>query len=477
VSTGVADNEWTVETTSWPAVWLPRLGDERLARLAARGSDRAFAAMYERYHQQLYRYCRSILRNDADAQDALQSTFTRALSALKRDKRSAPVRPWLFRIAHNEAISVLRRRRGGDEQLDGAPLPTVASAEDQAGARARLELLMGDLATLPDRSRSALVMREMSGLSHEDIAVALDISTGAAKQAIFEARRGLLECAEGRAMPCDEVCRAVSDGDRRVLRGRRVRAHLRDCASCAAFAASIKTRERDLRAFAPALPVAASITLLSRATEGAVVAVSSKGFATASLLATAAVSVGGVAAVVRLDQVPRPAVAHHAHPAQVSPARHAHAGSAASNAGSARGAGSAAGGTNTIAAGRHARHSSSRHVRFVPSFGHKHHGGAHRTMPTGFGESGHGWQHSDGGEGVSRGRSVARHGTGPVPGVGHGSLEGYANGHGRGHSTAGSSSSGRGRSSSSRSHVRRSSSPSSHGLLSTPPGQARGHNK
>ena len=69
---------------------------------------------------------------------------------------------------------------------------------------------------------------------------------------------GSAECAEGRAMACAEVCRAISDGDRRVLRGRRVRAHLRDCASCAAFASAIEARQSELRALVPVLPAAAS---------------------------------------------------------------------------------------------------------------------------------------------------------------------------------------------------------------------------
>src|SRR5947209_1503195 len=90
---------------------VSRLGDELLARQAARGSQRAFTALYERYSQPLYRYCRSIVRDDADAQDALQSTFTGALAALQRGARNAPLRPWLYRIAHNESISLLRRRK------------------------------------------------------------------------------------------------------------------------------------------------------------------------------------------------------------------------------------------------------------------------------------------------------------------------------------------------------------------------------
>ena len=353
MSASVPHNEWLAEATTPPAARLPGLGDERLAWLAARGSTRAFAAVYERYHQPLYRYCRSIVRDDADAQDALQSTFMRALSALKRDRRSAPLRPWLFRIAHNESISVLRRRRGGSDPSEAAPVPLAPSAEDQARERARLAMLMDDLAALPDRARNALVMRELSGLSHEDIAIALEISEGAAKQAIFEARRGLHECAEGRAMLCADVCRAISDGDRRVIRGRRIRAHLRDCGSCAAFAASITTRQSDLRALVPALPAAASAAVLTRALHAAAghaaaghgagataagagaagaagaagktagVAFTSKGFATASMLATAAVSLGGVAAVVRLaPEAGRLGKSHSGHSARISTAHH-----------------------------------------------------------------------------------------------------------------------------------------------------------
>src|ERR1700693_4293912 len=150
---------------------LSRLSDESLARQVTRDSERAFAALYERYHQPLYRYSRSIVRNDADAQDVLQSTFTGALSALQRDRRSAPLRPWLYRIAHNEAISLLRRRsRDRDEQSSDAGTSASASAEDEAVDRARWSTLLADLAVLPDRQRSALLLRELSGLSHEEIA-------------------------------------------------------------------------------------------------------------------------------------------------------------------------------------------------------------------------------------------------------------------------------------------------------------------
>ena len=98
--------------------------------------------------------------------------------------------------------------------------------------RERLALLRADLRDLPERQRAALVLRELSGLSHEEIAVVLDSSARAVKQTIFEARAGLHECAEGRTMLCADVQRALSDGDGRVLRGRRMRAHVRSCRAC-----------------------------------------------------------------------------------------------------------------------------------------------------------------------------------------------------------------------------------------------------
>ncbi|MGZ4331915.1 MAG: sigma-70 family RNA polymerase sigma factor [Solirubrobacteraceae bacterium] len=304
-------------------------GDERLARLVEGGSERAFAGIYERYHRSLYRYCRSIVREDADAQDALQSAFASAFVALRRGQRDAPLRPWLFRIAHNEAVSLIRRRRSDVELADAAE-QWVGSAEDRAAERARLALLVADLRALPDRQLGALVMRELSGLSHEEIAIALETSVGAAKQTIFEARRALMEFAEGRSMMCEEVRRMVSDGDGRAFRSRRVRAHLRDCAGCTVFAAAIPARRDDLQALAPA----ASAAMLARvmgagsghgASGGAVAAgaagktvgatLAAKALVSAAVLATAAAGVTGVSTVLRHE--------HHAKraPAGVSNAR------------------------------------------------------------------------------------------------------------------------------------------------------------
>lgn len=235
--------------------------DERLARQVSRGSERAFTQLYTRHHQALYRYCRSILRDEEDAGDVLQSAMTRAFVALRSGERDLAVRPWLFRIAHNEAISLIRKRRHEPAPLVERPDPIdLDRAIEQ---RERVATLLSDLRTLPERQRAALVMRELSGLSIEEIAAALSISSGAAKQVIFEARTSLHELAEGRAMDCEPVRHLLSERDGRVLRGRKIRAHLRSCARCRDFRAAIATRPAELRALAPPIPVAAAGSVLS----------------------------------------------------------------------------------------------------------------------------------------------------------------------------------------------------------------------
>jgi RNA polymerase sigma factor (sigma-70 family) len=291
---------------------------------AARGDDAALTAMYERHHQALYRYCRSILHHDEDARDALQSTMAKALAALRNEERDFELRPWLFRIAHNEAISRLRQRRDAVD-LDAVGTLGTDSLAQTVEDRERLALLRADLRDLPERQRSALVLRELSGLSHEEIAVVLDSSARAVKQTIFEARTGLHECAEGRTMLCADVQRALSDGDGRVLRGRRVRAHVRSCRACRTFKTALAQRPADLAALAPALPVSAGVALLAHLLPGAKAGLASGAGAGAgggmtatvatkvAIVAVATVTVAGTGSVVRdtvtaPDRDARPAV-------------------------------------------------------------------------------------------------------------------------------------------------------------------------
>src|SRR5439155_17538039 len=121
---------------------------------------------------------------------------------------------------------------------------------------------------LPDRQRSALVMRELSGLEYGEIGAALGSSPAATKQTVYEARGALHEMAEGRDMSCEVVRRSLSAEDRRLLRGRKLRAHLRACAGCREFRAAIDTRQRDLACVAPPLPLAAAAAMLHGLTGG-----------------------------------------------------------------------------------------------------------------------------------------------------------------------------------------------------------------
>ena len=132
---------------------------------AARRDEAAFIAAYERHHRALYRYCRAILRHDEDAREALQATVTKALAALRSEERDFELRPWLFRIAHNESITRLRQR-WAVTGLEAASTVGVDSLAQAVEDRERLALLCADLASLPERQRAALVLRELSGLPH-----------------------------------------------------------------------------------------------------------------------------------------------------------------------------------------------------------------------------------------------------------------------------------------------------------------------
>lgn len=236
------------------------LTDERLARRAVKGDERAFAAIFDRYHQRLYRYCLAIVGDTEDAQDALQNTMVKVLRALPGEERRIELKPWLYRIAHNESIDLARRRRTG-EPLEPEMTAAGPGVAREAEARERLGRLLADLEQLPERQRGALLMRELSGLGFEEIGAALGCSAAVARQTTYEARLGLRQFEAGREMDCVAVTKALSDGDGRVARRRDIRAHLRDCSSCTAFQAEIKGRTRDFAALSP-LPAALAAGLL-----------------------------------------------------------------------------------------------------------------------------------------------------------------------------------------------------------------------
>jgi RNA polymerase sigma factor (sigma-70 family) len=231
--------------------------DESLVEQASRSDRRALAAIFKRYNQDLFRYCAALLGNSEDAADALQNTMVKVLAALPGERRSVHLKAWLYRIAHNESIELLRKRQTF-EAIDPEALVGADGPEASAEVRERLRQLILDLRELPDRQRGALVMRELGGLSFEQIGSAFETSAAVARQTVYEARLGLREMERGRAMGCDEIRRKLSDGDRRVFRRRDVRAHLRHCEPCRDFEAAISARRANLAAISPISALAAA---------------------------------------------------------------------------------------------------------------------------------------------------------------------------------------------------------------------------
>jgi len=241
-----------------PGRALRVLKDETLATKVTGGSDDAFAVLYRRHHQAIYRYCLSLLRQEADARDALQSSMLAALSSLRASPIEGAFRPWLFRIAHNESVSIIRDRA----RVSPAEGPAEVASSDDPETREELRTLVSDLAALPERQRGALIMREFSGLSYAEIAAVLATSEAAGKQLVYEARSAMQDLREGHEMSCESVRERISARDGRLLRGRKVRSHLRGCQSCQDFERGIGRRRTAFAALAPPLPALAATAVL-----------------------------------------------------------------------------------------------------------------------------------------------------------------------------------------------------------------------
>src|SRR3954451_16226460 len=173
--------------------------DERLVALTRDGHDAAFEVLVERYEKRLQIFCRNMLRSSEDARDVVQDVFANAHRAMLRDERPIHVKAWLYRIARNRCLNYLRRPQPeGVDSMDvfeGA----AASAAETAGAREDLQELVGDVQTLPETQRTALVLREMEALSYEQISVVMEKTVPAVKSLLVRARVTLAERAMERS--------------------------------------------------------------------------------------------------------------------------------------------------------------------------------------------------------------------------------------------------------------------------------------
>lgn len=162
--------------------------DRRLVSLVREGYESAFEEIVRRYAKPLTRYAGAIVGGRAE--DVTQDAFSKALQALRRDEAEIDLRPWLYRIVRNTALNDLRDRPEEAEAL-AESIAGGRTAAEVAEQREQLSALIEALRALPEPQRAAIVMRELEGLSHEEIAAALGLSGGGARQAIYRARRAL----------------------------------------------------------------------------------------------------------------------------------------------------------------------------------------------------------------------------------------------------------------------------------------------
>ena len=183
--------------TSTPLLRLR--SDEQLVAAFRGGREDAFEVIAERYRDRLVGYASHMLRarGYAAAEDVVQDVLLRAYRALRADSRPMALRAWLYRIAHNRCLDELRGERPAVELFEEA-VGTSEDAASAAGRRERLRELVVDIQGLPPQQRSALVIRELDGLSYAELAEALDTTVPAVKSLLVRARMNLAAAAEAR---------------------------------------------------------------------------------------------------------------------------------------------------------------------------------------------------------------------------------------------------------------------------------------
>ncbi len=229
--------------------------DEQLLALFRSGNDDAFGAIHDRYRQRLFAYVRQMLCAGPrqDAEDVLQDVFVRAYGALRADSRAVNVRAWLYRVAHNRCIDHLRRPVPPAAEIYELSRKPLHDPIEEAQRREDLKRLVEDVGRLPEQQRSALLMREIDGMSYLDLAAALDVTVPAVKSLLVRARVGLVEAADARDADCAEIRVDLMDSiDRGVKASARARRHMRNCDGCSEYRTALRGMRRSFAALSPA---------------------------------------------------------------------------------------------------------------------------------------------------------------------------------------------------------------------------------
>jgi RNA polymerase sigma-70 factor (ECF subfamily) len=249
-------------------------GDDELARAAVAGEGQAFAELYDRHEQRVYGFCLRLLGNPADAADATQETFMRLLKRLPAlDGRELNFVAYVFTAARHACYDIIEGRRrvelSGEEIEASGPEQGAIDEDPERAAMlaATRELTERAHARLPERQREVLALRELEGLSYEQIGEVLELKPNAVAQLISRARIKLAELVRGDALEsvagvtpdCDRALPLLARGqDSQTLDGEDgnwLLAHLRDCATCRVRESAMQEAGVSYRSLAPIVPL------------------------------------------------------------------------------------------------------------------------------------------------------------------------------------------------------------------------------
>src|SRR5260370_38134620 len=192
-------------STMQPNIDEPLSAEMQLVRRAKRGDDAAFEELVRRYDRNVFRIAQHITQNREDAEDVVQEAFLKAYGNLATFQEQSKFYTWLVRVAGNEALMKLRRRRPErtvslDEEVktedDSVPREVAdwSPNPEQQYTQAELrEILDKTIHGLPATFRTVFVLRDVEGLSTEETADALELSIPAVKSRLLRARLQLRE--------------------------------------------------------------------------------------------------------------------------------------------------------------------------------------------------------------------------------------------------------------------------------------------
>lgn len=168
--------------------------DEALVLAIRQGDAEAFRALYKRYNRKLFGYIRRYVSQRERAEDLLQEVFVTVLEDRGLDPRHGKVAPWLFTVARNRALNVLRdtrRATRGDERWQADEGLGEGSPEEMTARGQELSLAQRELHALPRGQRDALLLRHLGDLSYREISELTAVPEGTVKSRIHHALRTL----------------------------------------------------------------------------------------------------------------------------------------------------------------------------------------------------------------------------------------------------------------------------------------------